>query len=65
MIGIVIVVLIVIIAVLIIHTNNIILHDIFIFLLMLTSMLPWRHGVEVINTVHFHSTESDLRFKPC
>ena len=32
---------------------------------MLTSVLPRRHGVEVINTVHLHSTESDLRFKPC
>ena len=65
MIGIVIVVLIVIIAVLIIHAKNIILHDIFIFRLMLTSMLPWRHGVVAINTAHLPSTESDLSFKPC
>ena len=62
MIGIAIVVLIIIIAVLIIHANSIILHDIFIFLIMLTSMLPWCHGIVVINTGQLHSTESELRF---
>ena len=62
MIGTVIVALIIIIAVLIIHANSINLHDIFIFLIMLTSMLPWCHGVVVINTGQLHSTESELRF---
>ena len=55
-------VLTVIIAVLIIHANSIILHNIFIFLIMLASILPWRHGVVVINTAQLQSTESELRF---
>ena len=64
MIGIVIVlkVLVVVIAVLIIHSNSTIVHDIFIFLIMLTIMLPWCHGAVVINTAQLHSTESELRF---
>ena len=62
MIGIVIVVLIAIIPVLIIHADGIILHDIFIFLIMLTSMLPWRHRAVGINTAQLHLTESELRF---
>ena len=64
MIGIVVVlkVLMVIIAVLIIHANSNILHGFFIFLIMLTSMLPLRHGVVVINTAQLHSTEPKLRF---
>ena len=62
MIDIAIVVLIVVIAVLIIHANSIILHDIFTFLIILTTMLPWHHGLVIINTAHLHSTESELRF---
>ena len=51
--------MIVIIAVLIIHVNRIILHDIFIFLIMLTSM---HHDVVIINAAQLHSTVSELRF---
>ena len=68
MIGNVIVVLIVIIAALIIHVNSINLH-IFVFLIILTNMLPWCHGVVIINTVQLHLTESELRgtvrYKSC
>ena len=52
----------VVIAVLTIHGNSFILHNIFIFLIMLTSMLLWCYGVVVINTVQLHSTEFELRF---
>ena len=68
MIGNVIVVLIVIIAALIIHVNSINLH-IFVFLIILTNMLPWCHGVMIINTVQLYLTESELRgtvrYKSC
>ena len=68
MIGNVIVVLIVIIAALIIHVNSINLH-IFVFLIILTNMLPWCHGVVIINTVQLYLTESELRgtvrYKSC
>ena len=64
MIGIVIVlkVLIVIVVVLITHANSKTLHDIFIFLIMLTSLLPWRHDVLAISTTKLHLTESELKF---
>ena len=68
MIGNVIVVLIVIIVALIIRANSINLH-IFVFLIILTNMLPWCHGVVIINTVQLHLTESELRgtvrYKSC
>ena len=68
MIGNVIVVLIVIIVALIIRANSINLH-IFVFLIILTNMLPWCHGVVIINTVQLYLTESELRgtvrYKSC